>query len=163
MAKKGKAKSGGGKGMMFSVLGVFGVIVLLAPGSALIAAVGILPTLVYWIVDSHMYRGLRLRTIFLFNAAAVLPFMAQASVSMQRGFELLIAGQAPMIAMAGAGLGLGVLKISPCVSGFFVEMVQAERSRKVTSQQKKLVEIWGPEIVSESSDYFKAAGGTSKK
>jgi hypothetical protein len=163
MAEKSKKQSGGSKGVMVSVLGTFIVLVVLAPGSAIVAVVGVIPTLVYWIVDAHIYRSLRLRTIFLFNAAAVLPFMVLASESLQSGVELLVAGQAPMIAMAGAGLGLGLLKIVPGISSFFANMVQVERARKIGNQQKTLVDVWGPDIVSESSDYFKTVGDAPKK
>lgn len=133
---------------------VFMALLFFWPAAAFVGAIGMSPTLVYWFVDSHTYRALRIKTIFTFNLAGVVPYVFKAIDA--AGFEgvgRVMSDSVSMITMLGAGaVGVMVLGIAPSIAAFFMQMASNERIRKIELQQRKLLDIWGDEIRSNKDD-----------
>ena len=126
------------------------------PGAAIVAAIGLVPSIVYWFVDTHTYRTLRLKTIFYFNLAGVAPYAFKALNSNGLdGVGVVLADGSALMVMLGAGaLGVMVLGLAPNAAVFFMQMTANEQVRKMETQQKKLLTIWGTEIISEDSTFY---------
>ena len=126
------------------------------PVAAIVTVIGLTPTIVYWFVDTHTYRGLRLKTIFFFNLAGVVPYAYKSLNSNGLdGVGVVLADGSAIMTMLGAGaLGVIVLGIAPNIAVMFIQMSSNEQVRKMEAQQKKLLDIWGGEIINENSTFY---------
>ena len=126
------------------------------PGAAIVTVIGLTPSIVYWFVDTNTYRSLRLKTIFYFNLAGVAPYALKALDSNGLdGVGVVLADGSALMVMLGAGaLGVIVLGLAPGAAVFFMQMTANEQVRKMETQQKKLLSIWGTEIINENSSFY---------
>ena len=132
---------------------IFMALLFFWPAAAIVGVIGMLPTFVYWFVDSHVYRAMRLKTIFTFNLAGVVPYVFKAiDASGYEGVGSVLSDSVSMIFMLGAGaLGVMVLGVAPNIAALFMQMAANDRVRKIEDQQKKLLDIWGDEIITSKS------------
>jgi hypothetical protein len=133
---------------------VFMAILFFWPAAAIVGLIGLSPTLVYWFVDSHAYRGLRIKTIFFFNLAGVVPYVFKTiETSGFQGVGAVLSDSVAIFTMLGAGaLGVMVLGVAPNFAAVFMQMSANERVRKIEAQQKVLLDIWGDDIISQGTN-----------
>jgi|GEM_PF-3135936 len=151
--------------IIFVVIGILGVLIFLAPAAAIIGVLGMAPTLVYWLVDAHAFRALRLRTLFFFNLAGVIPEVVS---NMGKNATMVIQqviGDATslLMMMSGAAIGLVVLGIAPPIAAFVMQAMGAEKARKYEKQQMKLIEVWGKEVAGNNTELLQQTQPTRPK
>ena len=148
-AKK-KKKTSGKKGIgstFFFVLFIIGLMAV-KPAVALVAAIGLAPTMVAVIVETGQFRGVRVRTIFAFNLAGVIPFVFK--YWLQSDLEALLRDFTELwlfIVMYGAAAaGMLILWIAPLIVATMVQMANQEKIKKINKTEDQLVEEWGPKV-----------------
>lgn len=110
---------------------------------------GLIPALVASIIDDDRHRSLT-TCVFLSNMAGVLPFaveLIQDGFDIAESFMILTRPTVWLGILVAASVGWGLyLFIPPIV----IRAVRAKARMKIASieaKQRKLVELWGPEVM----------------
>lgn len=147
MAKKRRGKKKFGfKGQFFLIVGL--LVSALFSAVAIILAVGMIPTLVAFIVDRTKGR-IRTLTVGLINFAGCAPFIVEV---FKKGNDMTIAIdyiiQPRILVVMWMAAAMGYLidwAMTGIVSSIMVQRAKG-RLQDIANQQKALVERWGMEV-----------------
>ena len=121
---------------------------LFALPTMLVLTLGLLPTLVAFVVDIHP-RKYAARSVGFLNFAGTLPFL----ISLWTGHHDLLSAMriltdvyAWLVIYSAAAVGWVIYWGMPSVAGFLMEINAARRVRKLDAQRKKLIADWGEDI-----------------
>ena len=133
----------------------FGAFLFVSPAMAALTVVGLAPTLAAWLVDQHVYRPLRLRTIFLFNVSGIVPYLVTIWNS-GKGFSSAIGIMSDiyswLIMYGAAALGLAALWIGPQLASTARQMMASDRARRLGKIRRQMIKEWSGEIAGEIED-----------
>lgn len=145
----GHGSSDGGKGtiqMLF--LGMFVAGMVFALPTMLVLTLGLLPTLVAFVIDMHP-RKYAARSVGFLNFAGTLPFL----INLWSGHHDLISAMkiltdvyAWLVIYSAAAMGWIIYYGMPSIAGYIMEFHAARRIRKLEAERKKLISEWGEEI-----------------
>lgn len=163
--KKPTASGGGGRLKWVGITLGFGLILFVSPAMAALTVVGLAPTLAAWLVGQGPFKNQRLRTIFLFNASGLMPYLIAVWGS-GKGFSAALAIMSDIfswLVMYGtAALGLAALWLAPQIAATFRQMAASERARRLGRMRQKIIRKWGNEIAGEVRDKNLPQPGESK-
>jgi hypothetical protein len=132
----------------FVFFGLFIAGMLFALPTMLVLTLGLLPTLVAFVVDVHP-RKYAARSVGFLNFAGTLPFL----ISLWSGHHDLISAMriltdvyAWLVIYSAAAVGWIIYLGMPSVAGFLMEINAARRVHKLDAQRKKLIAEWGEDI-----------------
>ena len=126
----------------------FVLIVIISPGSILLLFIGMLPTLVAYLVDSTPGRYAALSVAGM-NFCGVFPWVwrlwtggnsiAEAIKTMTDPFALLVM-------YGAAGFGWISFLVVPPIIGAVMAVISQHRIAQLRADQRELIAEWGPEI-----------------
>lgn len=134
-------KSGAKRGILATFIGaLFLSVMFLAPAVLALFAVGLAPSLVSWLADQNRLRSKRVATIFLFNTAGVVPYLATVWQG-GRGFgaaTAILGDIYTWFTMYGAaGAGMFTLTLAPQITAALHQMRNQNTLKKIERAQKK--------------------------
>lgn len=139
--------------------GVFILGMLFALPTMLVLTVGLLPTLVAFVVDLHP-RKYATRAVGFLNIAGTLPFLISLWTgphSLMEAMKILTDVVAWLVIYASAAFGWVLHLWMPTVAGFILQANAVRRLRRLESDQKRLVAQWGKGIESHGAPKGRAA------
>jgi hypothetical protein len=150
MARKAAAVRGskkGGQGVVVAVV-LTGVAALGAMPLFLVAAAGMLPTAVAFLVDRHPRHYLACAVGALNLAGMVLPVLAltKAGFTLTGALQVLRDAQNWLIMYGAAAVGWIVNAAMPAVARIILDMRAEQENRRLLRQAEELVAEWGREI-----------------
>lgn len=122
----------------------------------LVLTVGLLPTLVAFVVDVHP-RRFAARSVAFLNLAGTIPFLVPLWTrgnTLEGAGKILVDPYAWLVMYSAAGMGWLVFLGMPGIAGVIMEFNARRRLRAIQVRQKKLMDEWGEEV-----DPSKRAGG----
>jgi hypothetical protein len=128
--------------------GVFIVGMIFALPTMLVLTLGLLPTLVAFVVDMHPRKYLA-RSVGFLNFAGTLPFLVSLWTShhdLISAMKILTDVYAWLVIYSAAAVGWVIYLGMPQVSGFLMEINAARRIRALDARRRKLIAEWGDEV-----------------
>lgn len=142
------AKKGAGLGLGVALLG-FVAAVILIPAAAMLLLVGLAPTIASWLANQSPNRKNQILTVFAFNLAGIMPYLAKVMYS-SRGVNEVIEITTNVFAwlvMYGAvGAAMVMLLAAPQVAALVLQMMAHDRLKSIAASQARLVEEWGEAV-----------------
>ena len=119
--------------------------------AAIVALVGIVPTIVLGFTGKGLYKAERLQCVGFSNIAGVLPFLQQAKM---RGWEFVILGDMVSILLmfGSAAIGYALVYVGPMVAAFVLQGMNEDRLKKISQQKQNLVDLWSHEVLGEKEE-----------
>lgn len=146
MAAKKRKKKAGIKTQVFLIMGI--IMSVMFSSMAIIAAVGMIPTLVAIIVDRTEGR-LRAMTVGALNFAGCAPFMIEVfkhGNNIQTAITYILQPRTIVVMYFAAGMGYLIdWAMTGIVSSIMVQRTKA-RLKDIGKQQKELTDRWGVEV-----------------
>lgn len=155
--KKTGAKGGGKKGGIASGLGmlVMGVpLVILFLPTVVLLVFAMLPTFVAFLVERAPYRY-GFICVGGFNFAGVSPYLLNMWFErhdITMALDTLSNVFALVLIYGAAGFGWLIYAVTPTLVGSFLSLTSSRRVAALRAGQRKLIEEWGPEVMSDSDE-----------
>jgi len=137
----------------FGPLLLFGLLAaaLFNPNVAIVAAVGLVPTIVLGFTGRGVHKGARLQCVGFANLAGVLPFIPQ--VLARNDAQVVIGDIFNIVAMFGsAAIGYALIYVGPMVASYILQSLNQDRVKKIAQQRQALVDMWGHEVLGDKED-----------
>lgn len=146
-AKPAKRRKGGKSSFMLVLL-LVGAIMAVEPVVGLVLTFGLAPAVVALFTEMGPFRLVRMRTIFLFNAAGVVPYCAKYWESGDiAAFYAELSDPYLWVVMWGAAvLGYFLLWLSPQVAAAIEQSNNRDKIKRIQKLQRELVEEWGGSV-----------------
>lgn len=146
---RAKKKSQIGGGTMILLMLVLGIAIVYRPALVILLALGLIPTFVAWLTDSHAFRDYRIRIIFAFNVAGCLPYVI--SINEQSGgfnlaFSLVSDFNSYLVMYGFAAVGWIIVFVAPSVAAFILQMMAKGRLNTIRNQKISMMEEWGKTV-----------------
>lgn len=151
-ARTGPRRSSGAAGQLI-LGGLFVAGLMFALPTMLVLSIGLLPTLVAMVVDSHP-RRYAARAVGAMNVAGILPFLVglwQTGHGVVSAMEILTDVFAWLVIYSAAALGWLLHLGMPEISGLLMQISSRRRIRRLEARQRRLISEWGPEVGGEIS------------
>lgn len=142
-----KKESSSFSGMMFIIMAIGGFAVI-NPGAAGAIFICMLPTFVLLVGKSDGLQGLRAQCVGYMNAAAALPFIYNIFNGDATLMHELQALRIVLIPWGAAVVGTFLQFTAPFMASSFLQFVADEKLNKILVTREKLIEEWGPDVVS---------------
>lgn len=129
-------------------LGMFVFGMLFALPTMMVLTLGLLPTLVAFVVDLHP-RKYAARSVGSLNFAGTLPFLVSlwsGTHDLMSAMKILTDVYAWLVIYSAAAVGWVIYLGMPQVSGFLMEINAARRIRALDARRRKLIAEWGDEV-----------------
>ncbi len=142
---KGRPTSAGSSLAQFIFFGAFIGGMVFALPTMLVLTLGLLPTLVAFIVDAHP-RKYAARSVGFLNLAGTLPFLVtlwSKNHNLIEAMRILTDVYAWLVIYAAAAVGWIIYLGMPSVAGFLMELTAARRIRKLDAERRRLIKEWG--------------------
>lgn len=109
---------------------------------------GMLPTMAAGLIDRgpHRYAWLCVGGL---NFAGLTPYLFELWMrghTLDRAFELLTSVVTLLVAFGAAAFGWMLYMVMPPVVGAFLQVAAQRRVQVLRGNQKKLIELWGPDV-----------------
>ncbi len=121
---------------------------LFALPTMLVLTLGLLPTLVAFVVDLHP-KKYAARSVGFLNFAGILPFLVvlwSGRHDLLSAMRILTDVYAWLVVYAAAAMGWLVYLGMPSVAGFIMQIHAARRIRVLETRRKALIREWGEDI-----------------
>lgn len=121
---------------------------LFALPTMLLLTMGLLPTLVAFVVDLHP-RKYAARSVGFLNFTGTLPFLVtlwSGSHELVAAMRILTDVYAWLVIYSAAAVGWLIYLGMPSVAGFIMQIHAGQRIRTLEVQRKKLIAEWGEDI-----------------
>ena len=141
--------------MALLLTGFIGAAFVYRPALVMVLMAGLIPTFAAWLTDAHKLRDLRVRIIFAFNVAGVLPYadeVGSGDSGFNQAIELVTSLETYMVIYSFAAMGSFVVFIAPYVAAFFLQIMANSRIAVINSQQKALLDKWGNQLKGEKEE-----------
>ncbi len=148
----------------FGPLLLFGLLAaaLFSPNAAIVAAVGLVPTIVLGFTGRGVHKGARLQCVGFANLAGVLPFIPQ--VLARNDAQVVVGDIFNIVAMFGsAAIGYALIYVGPMVASYVLQSLNQDRLKKIAQQRQSLVEMWGHEVLGDKDDEVAPKGPLRSK
>jgi 1,4-dihydroxy-2-naphthoate octaprenyltransferase len=142
---KGKTENAVRNLAQFIFFGVFIAGMIFALPTMLVLTLGLLPTLVAFIVDAHP-RKYAARSVGFLNFAGTLPFLVtlwSKNQNLIEAMRILTDVYAWLVIYTAAAAGWIIYLGMPSVAGFLMELTAARRIRKLDAERRRLIQEWG--------------------
>ncbi len=142
------AKKGAGFGLGAALLGFVAAIILI-PAAAALLLVGLAPTIASWLANQSPNRKNQILTVFAFNLAGVMPYLAKvvgSSRSLNEVMEITSNVFSWLVMYGAAGAAMVMLLAAPQVAALVLQMMAHDRLKSIAASQAKLVEEWGEAV-----------------
>ena len=152
---KAKPKKGGGGGGGFFTFLLLGVpTAIFAMPTALLIAVGMVPSLVAYIIDRDPEKSAPM-TVAPLNMCGILPFMMELwkhDHTMQAAITKIADPLTWLVMYGAAGVGWALyFLVPPIVTN--IEVMRAQgRIESLNGRKKDLIEEWGPDVALSDED-----------
>lgn len=131
--------------------------------AAIIAAVGIVPTIVLGFTGKGEYKSQRLQCVAFANLGGTIPFVAE-SMSGRMPIERYIGDPITLVAMwGGAAIGYALIYVGPLVAAYVLQSMNQDRLKKIAQQRQGLLELWGSEVLGDKDEPAKPTPGALRK
>ncbi len=148
MAEKEKKRKRGGTATMAMLIILSLTAIILLKMTFVLLIVGILPTIVVYIIDHSESRSL-FHTVMACNLAGVIPFVgelwAQGNPTSMVGHMLSDMQRLLVMYLSAAG-GWGLMYICPIVAKFIISSINQTNIQRLKQKQSRLMEEWGQDI-----------------
>ncbi len=141
--------------MALMLTGFIGAAFVYRPALVMVMMAGLIPTFAAWLTDAHKLRDLRVRIIFAFNVAGILPYadeVGSGDSGFNQAIELVTNLETYMVIYSFAAMGSFVVFIAPFVAAFFLQIMANSRIAVINSQQNSLLDKWGNQLKGEGKD-----------
>lgn len=131
----------------------FGLLLLMSPFIAVLALIGLLPTIVLLLADSSPRKESRLSAMFAFNLCGVLPFLTRLwddGPSLDNLLRHLGDVMVWVVMYGAAGVGSAMLWICPIFAAAILQWLNQEKAAKLEKQRSRLLEEWGEPLARTS-------------
>jgi len=120
--------------------------------SAMLVAVGILPTLVLAFTGKGDNKTRRVVTVGLTNSAGILLLLGEVW-SNPGSFERIIISPNNWIIMWGsAAIGYALNYVGPMIAAIVIQGLAQDRIKNINQQKQDLVELWGHDVLGNKDD-----------
>lgn len=129
------------------------ILLLFALPTAVVLAVGLIPTFFAVVVDSRTGRSEGLAVLAL-NFAGVLPFVAKLwhdGHTVERALKIISDPYAWLVIFGASAMAFGLLKAMPAVIQRALDAIAERRVRKLKERQAELLKEWGSEIIKDAT------------
>ena len=140
---------------VFMVVIALGALLFYDAGIVAVLVAGLMPTFASLLADQSVYRGTRLRTIFAFNMAGLMPFLMDViyySEGLSGAVGVFTNIYFWLIVFGVAGLGSLVLSVAPHIAAFLIQALAEDRLDRIAKEQSKLLAEWGDEVGMKNSN-----------
>lgn len=147
-AEAQEKKSGAGNLFQFLFFGAFIAGMIFALPTMLVLTIGLLPTLVAFVVDINP-RKYAARSVGFLNFAGTLPFLVtlwSGSHDLVSAMKILTDVFAWLVIYSAAAGGWLIYMAMPSFAGFLMEFHAARRASALEAQRAKLIKEWGEGI-----------------
>ncbi|MCK5574408.1 MAG: hypothetical protein KAI28_01275 [Sphingomonadales bacterium] len=147
--RRRRKKQGDESATVFMVVIALGALLFYDPGVVAVLVAGLMPSFAALMADQTQYKGTRLRTIFAFNMAGLLPFLMDVvyyNEGLGAAIDVFSNIYFWMVVFGVAGVGSLVLAIAPHIAAFLIQALAEDRLDRIAKEQKKLVGEWGEEV-----------------
>lgn len=133
--------------------GAFILGMLFALPTMLVLTLGLLPTLVAFVVDMHP-RKYAARSVAFLNFAGTLPFLLSLWTGrhdLVSAMKILTDVYAWLVIYSAAGMGWLIYMGMPSVAGFLMQFHAAQKVRRLEMARRKLVSEWGEDVAQKAT------------
>lgn len=148
-----RRKSGGDEGSVFLLIFItFGVLAAISPAACGVIFLGVVPTLVQIYADTSALKYFRIQSVGMINCAAVLPFAMQVYENPSELMSVITNPLAYTAMWGAAAIAHVVLLTGPIIAALILQSFAQDKLKNIAQQRKELIEIWGSDILPNSSD-----------
>jgi hypothetical protein len=148
MARSKKRSNSSGSGW-FGYIILIGIGLVVSPGSSLVLAAGMMPTLVAMFVTTGHSSNQRLMTIATFNLAGVLPFAFEVFFGETGAGEVLSDVFSWAVMMGAAGFGTALNYFGPILAAQVLTSMAASDQKTLIKVREKIVAEWGEAVLKD--------------
>lgn len=149
---KQKARAQSSLGVWFMLAGAV-VLLIGAFPTFIVAAVGLLPTVIALFIDLKTGKSESI-AVGTLNVAGVLPFIANLWVgghTLAKSFAIVTDVYAWLVMYGAAAAGFGLLQVMPQAALKAIDSLSRRRIQKIKENQHKLVKEWGSDIIKDAT------------
>ncbi len=143
-----RRRKSSGKSTFLLFVGLIGAIMILQPAVALVLAIGLAPSLVALFTEMGPLRRLRMRSVFLFNLAGVLPYCVKYWQAGDVSAMVSDMSQPYLWAImyGSAAFGYFMLWLCPQIAAGVAQATNKEKIKRLQKTQAELREEWGGQV-----------------
>lgn len=130
------------------LIGISLILVVFIKHSFIFLIAGMLPSIVVAIVDNSRSRFL-FKTVAAFNFSGVAPYMADLMLRNNTASavqEMVGTPTVWLVMYVAAAIGWMMVKLAPALIKAVMTQFSDNKVTKIETDQKKLIEEWGPEV-----------------